>query len=193
MYTATYDPSVFVYYFTTCLDNCNDRGTCRFGICKCDSGYYGTKCQYATCPNTLCYYDIDTIDPSECIQCSGHGTCTEGVCACDEGYIGADCSMVDCKYNCSSTPSQVYGYCVHTYPVSQCVCDENLKRGGDYCEKLFCLNNCAGNGECLEDGSCVCNNLYSGKDCSVFVYPADSAVSFSTAWLVLLIIINFVM
>jgi syndecan 4 len=119
--------------------------------------------------------------------------CIEGACICNEGYVGDDCSMIDCKFNCSSTEYEVYGYCVHKYPISQCVCNESLKRGGDYCEKLFCLNNCALNGECLEDGSCVCDNLYSGKDCSVFVYPAEFAFIPSKFWLCLLIFINFIL
>ena len=139
------------------------------------------------CINTLCYYDIDTIDPSECIDCSGHGSCVEGICQCKEGYIGDDCSMIDCKNNCSSNENDTYGYCIPAYPISQCVCDENLRRGGDYCEKIFCLNNCASNGECLEDGTCVCEELYSGLDCSVFVYPTEFSMNINSGVLLALI------
>ncbi len=190
MLTA-YTPNVYIYYFLTCLNDCNNRGLCRFGTCRCNSGYYGSACQYVMCPNTLCYYDTDTIDPSDCIVCSGHGTCTSGACVCDSGYVGTDCSMIDCYNNCSSTVNATYGYCVEAYPISQCVCNESLRRGGDSCQKVFCLNNCSSNGDCLDNGSCSCNQLYYGDDCSVFVYLASLGRYYNQKFVYLFAIIIF--
>lgn len=191
-----YDPSVYIFYFLTCPDSCNNRGTCRLGACRCNSKYYGNKCQYQRCPNILCYYDIDTIDPSECIECGGHGSCINSTCVCDPGYTGTDCTMIECAHNCSNTANVTYGYCLPAYPISQCICNETLKRGGDYCEQMFCLNNCAGNGECLVNGTCKCNQLYFGEDCSVFVYPTNFAFRYgkitilTIVFFIIILIIN---
>lgn len=32
-----------------------------------------------------------------------------------------------------------------------------------------CLNNCNGNGRCLEDNSCLCNEFFGGADCSEYI------------------------
>jgi hypothetical protein len=49
-----------------------------------------------------------------------------------------------------------------------------MKRGGDDCSVIFCLNRCTGNGECKE-GVCECNPLYLGEDCSIFMIDVNSA------------------
>lgn len=84
---------------------CSNKGICdrSSGQCACFSGYEGSSCQRASCPN----------------DCSGRGTCetisrlaqlaggneynlwdadiTLG-CACDPGYSGPDCSEQVCKF-----------------------------------------------------------------------------------------------
>lgn len=98
---------------------CSAKGLCdrETGLCQCFTGYEGSSCQRASCPNA----------------CSGHGTCetikelsedkemgddvtttdlsgnggfdyelwdrfqTMG-CKCDSGYEGADCSLKKCVY-----------------------------------------------------------------------------------------------
>ena len=55
-------------------------------------------------------------------------------------------------------------------PQSQCFCNESLRRGGDDCSVVFCLNSCGSLGECNEgDGTCVCNPGYYGDDCSLYI------------------------
>ena len=55
-------------------------------------------------------------------------------------------------------------------PQSQCDCNQQLKRGGDDCSIVFCLNTCGENGECNEDiGVCNCATGYYGEDCSLYI------------------------
>lgn len=49
-----------------------------------------------------------------------------------------------------------------------CRCHEWLKRGGDDCSYVFCLNDCSGRGTCL-NGVCTCNANYFGEDCSALI------------------------
>ena len=57
---------------TTC--NCNGKCIGNTGVCECNSGFTGDRCDIATCPGKPI--------------CSDKGTCPEGgtVCQCDEGY-----------------------------------------------------------------------------------------------------------
>lgn len=140
------------------------------GRCNCGIQYFGDACQFLACPNSVCIYDNDTIEPACCIHCSNNGICNNGVCVCNKGYVGSDCSMEDCINGCSSTASAVVGVCIHNFPVSQCDCLDTAKRGGDYCEIVICLNGCSANGVCNSNGECVCNTDFYGEDCSVKIY-----------------------
>ena len=72
-----------------------------------------------------------------------------------------------CLNDCSGEP---YGKCIVRKPASQCECNQELKRGGDDCSLIFCLNNCGDKGNCdRTKGNCRCSNGYYGADCSVYV------------------------
>ena len=43
--------------FDYCIKNCSSHGTCYFGWCFCDVGYWGEDCSNSSCPGTSCYYD----------------------------------------------------------------------------------------------------------------------------------------
>lgn len=73
--SMSYNVDVYVFPLFNCQNNCNGRGTCRLGRCTCTGKYYGSQCQYIKCPNSLCFVDIDTVDPQECYHCSMHGIC----------------------------------------------------------------------------------------------------------------------
>ena len=162
-----------------CANNCNSRGQCNYNSCICDSGYFGTNCEYSNCPNSFCYYNMDTLPNEICFQCSGHGKCLNGTCECEEGWLGGDCSIKDCLNKCSSVFDSNIGQCITIYPVSQCSCNQMLKRGGDDCSIIFCLNDCGENGLCdYSQGICNCNSQYYGIDCSVNVMNIGNSSGF---------------
>ena len=55
-------------------------------------------------------------------------------------------------------------------PISQCVCNQTMKRGGDDCSVTFCLNDCKPYGICdYKTGICKCNENFYGLDCSLYM------------------------
>ena len=61
----------------------NGQGTCNSGnsgICACDSGFTGDRCNVTTCPGVP--------------VCSDSGSCPQGgtVCNCQAGFHGDDCA-----------------------------------------------------------------------------------------------------
>lgn len=74
------------------------------------------------------------------------------------------------------------------FPQGVCNCYEWLRRGGDYCHKVFCLNDCTGKGTCTLEGVCECNENYMGEDCSIFILGIAKATYLAAAiWLIALV------
>jgi len=81
-----------------------------------------------------------------------------------------DCSIQDCPNNCSADINPEIGKCIQQKPVSQCDCNQILRRGGDDCSVIFCLNDCKPNGNCnYKTGQCICNEEFYGIDCSLLI------------------------
>ena len=183
--------NLYILYTEQCEDNCNGKGVCHFGICFCDDNYWGSSCDSLLCPKSLCFIDHDFHIKQECIHCSGNGQClSDGKCLCDEGYAGEDCSIKTCLNNCSG---EKYGKCIYKKPISQCECNQELKRGGDDCSLIFCLNNCGEEGQCYMDiGECICPDNFYGIDCSVYVIGFRQKSNFINLKFFILIIIILV-
>ena len=160
--------NLYILNFNKCKSDCNKKGNCHFGFCVCDKNFWGGRCQSQLCPGGITFFDDDFHIKQESIYCSGNGQCLEnGKCLCEEGFTGQDCSIAECLNNCNG---EKYGKCVIKKPVSQCECNQELKRGGDDCSLIFCLNNCGNMGICNRNlGECNCPKNYYGTDCSVYV------------------------
>ena len=167
-----YNDNLWFIDFTECDKTSCLFGTCFFGLCKCNNGYWGSRCDKPYCPGSFCYFDTDLLSSQVCYHCSGHGQCTSGKCICDSTWKGENCSIKDCKNNCSDG-----GICVESKPISQCDCDKMQKRGGDDCSTIYCLNNCSSKGTCdFKTGICKCHPNYEGENCSIFFRNLTAAL-----------------
>ena len=84
-HAAEYFIIILLLFLSACSDDCKDvecmnGGSCRYGTCYCEDGYYGDRCEF--------------YDSCYGVNCFNGGTCIEGICDCPEGYAGADCGTV---------------------------------------------------------------------------------------------------
>ncbi|XP_033745589.1 uncharacterized protein LOC117331103 [Pecten maximus] len=130
---------------TGCDSVCNGHGTCNgTGTCICDSAWWGALCTDPGCPGVGS-------------SCSGHGNCLAGSCSCDQYYKGAGCEEVYCTDDCNNRGTCDY----NNYWPPKCInCNDSI---GPKCEK-DCIH-----GTELSPFStvCVCDDCYSGFDCSI--------------------------
>jgi len=87
------------YDLLWCPNDCSNRGSCIFGYCFCEEGYYGYDCQNSLCQGSMCWYEEDTLKQA-CKFCSNRGECRDGVCRCMDGYEGEQCTDIFCEYDC---------------------------------------------------------------------------------------------
>jgi tenascin len=143
---------------------CHGNGICVSNTCYCESGYLQPHCRQKSCRQNN--------------DCSGHGICNEdGSCACYEGYRGDDCN--DPSY----TISPIVELCARQVKAKGCgdgakcsghgSCNSKLGKCecsskswiGDDCSQRPCDSGCSQQGGCAEDGSCACNEGFSGSEC----------------------------
>ena len=121
--------------------NCNGKGECLNGKCKCFPGFTGVDCALKNCP----------------ILCNGHGTYENGKCNCFFEWHGDECEVpID---ECEVSDCNGNGLCEY----GKCVCHIGFE--GKFCEKESCIENCSNNGICVK-GKCVCFSNFTGKDCA---------------------------
>ncbi|XP_062600193.1 integrin beta-3-like isoform X2 [Saccostrea cucullata] len=144
---------------------CSFNGTFECGICKCNPGWIGDRCE---CDNRGTVEEACGTDNG---ICSSAGQCTCRKCECFKGYSGDKCECND--ENCRTYDKLLCGGLSRGRCVcGTCVCNENYT--GDACECLKsedpCKSNnetiCSGNGAC-ECGRCVCNVGFRGRLCNL--------------------------
>ncbi|XP_011300911.1 integrin beta-nu [Fopius arisanus] len=135
--------------------HCN-YGTDVCGICQCNRGWSGEKCdcdESAWTENTLL-----CIAPGESSACSNRGECTCGSCTCDPGYNGNYCECSACDKvngiecggrgicNCSVCN------CLEGWYGESCQCPT----GNELCIAPGSTDVCGNHGYC-DCGQCRCN------------------------------------
>ncbi|CAB3403586.1 unnamed protein product [Caenorhabditis bovis] len=135
----------------TCEANCNNRGECVKGKCRCANGYTGNACEEAICP----------------VVCNGNGVFSGGSCICKSGFKGKECEM---RANwCEVADCNGRGKCDTE---GRCQCNSGWT--GEACEMKACAHpTCHDHGVCV-NGTCYCADGWRGKDCYQF---ADAVVS----------------
>lgn len=138
--------------------DCTGHGMCVQGTCFCAAGWGLTVgsaganvCKDGVCP----------------VDCGPHGMCNLNACVCQDGWKGPACREPDCADDCSG-----HGTCTFMTANSpaECICEygfspPNCESVALYSKLKHCLNDCSGNGLCM-DGLCVCMSGFIGHDCS---------------------------
>jgi hypothetical protein len=154
---------------------CDGHGSCFEGICTCNAGYCGDKCELNgndclnECPEGYWGAECTDMCPGQLNNwCFGHGACSQGLkgtgaCSCYGGYWGKDCSN-ECPGGVATVCSG-HGNCDQQSGTCSC-------RNGWATEdcSIECpggeANVCSGNGGCLPTtGTCECTQGYAGKAC----------------------------
>ncbi|XP_045105712.1 LOW QUALITY PROTEIN: integrin beta-PS-like [Portunus trituberculatus] len=159
-------------------DECSNKGDLTCGVCSCQEGFLGDKCQ---CKEG----DLSNqeIDEKNCIQpntstslvCSGQGECVCGTCKCNERLnsneviTGQYCQCTNYK-NCYGANGDIcsgHGEC----QCDKCLCNQGWE--GEFCDCQKSTAECQVSDEeeiCSSHGKCVCNQCqceegYLGKYC----------------------------
>ena len=132
--------------------NCNGKGECFKGKCKCFPGFTGVDCSATSCP----------------ILCNGHGNYKNGKCVCSFDWHGIECDIpID---QCENPECSGNGVCEN----GKCLCFIGYE--GKSCEIESCISqNCSNNGICLR-GKCVCFNNYTGVDCGTVLAETTNSL-----------------
>ncbi|CAL8093331.1 unnamed protein product [Calicophoron daubneyi] len=167
-----------------CPENCNRRGTCLNGVCKCDHGYTGSECEVAIqskcfarlsrglCTNPVQRENVTTYITQE-MCCNGIGAAWGEPCIpcrtsyCGRGYYLQDGSCRDIN-ECDIPGVCRGGQCFNSEGFYSCECPNGYKYDE---ESLKCMpvwdackqnpHRCSPGGKCLPllngDFRCLCN------------------------------------
>ncbi|XP_013393648.1 integrin beta-PS isoform X1 [Lingula anatina] len=136
---------------------CEGQGTYQCGICQCDAGFAGRRCECETDKESTEALDAQCRRPNstDLTICSNKGQCICGACTCLPDYRGPLCECND--FSCDNFEDQLCGGPTRgTCVCGKCVCNEGYS--GNACSCPESKENCiASSGEeCNGYGQCVC-------------------------------------
>jgi len=168
-----------------CPSYCSGHGECTENdICECFPGFGEADCSTRTCPSGLSWV-VGTSSELSALptpngpmgkhpytECSSRGTCDRatGECECFEGYTGKACRRAACPNSCSG-----HGLCVADGDIRS-VLDGVNYYGSD---ESFMLAPQKQYWNAKMSHQCVCDQQYTGYDCSTRICPVglDPATS----------------
>eukprot|EP00750_Incisomonas_marina_P000918 INCI10720.1.p1 GENE.INCI10720.1~~INCI10720.1.p1 ORF type:complete len:710 (+),score=111.49 INCI10720.1:76-2130(+) len=160
-----------------CPSYCSGHGECTENdICECFPGFGEADCSVRTCPSGLSWVVGTASELSELptpngpigkhpyTECSSRGVCDRatGECECFDGYTGKACRRSACPNQCSG-----HGLCVADGDVRS-VLDGVSYYGGD---DDFLLSPQKQYWNAKMSHQCICDQQYTGYDCSTRICP----------------------
>jgi hypothetical protein len=171
-------------HFSPCPNSCSENGKCTtpWGVCSCFTGYTGSDCSLRSCPTGSAWSDVATSDDDahNIVECSNRGKCdvATGKCICETMFEGSACERLSCPKDCSGR-----GRCLSSKSLAR------MQDPGVLRKELGCTSDdiCASDPSCTNReydacfalhvyetpweadrfNGCLCDEGYTGYDCSV--------------------------
>ena len=154
--------------------SCSGHGECAESPtykCTCSDGWTGSDCSERTCPTDVAWFTLPTADDeahiSEDVECSNMGACDRdsGTCTCDTGFTGSACQYLTCPGDTDLCNG--HGECLDMTTLATL-----SKVNGEYAGYTYgATPNNPSTWDGLKIYGCLCDDEYTGYDCSVMTCP----------------------
>lgn len=156
---------------------CNGHGVCDDDdddasySCECSDGWMGGDCIQRVCPYGLSWFQYPSADEDShdtLAECSNAGTCdrSSGECQCGEVFYGISCDYMACGGGAENACNG-HGRCMSMYELAL-----HSEVNGDATDYTYGADpNDATEWDAQRIYHCLCDDGYTGYDCTVRVCP----------------------